>query len=75
MALFFTQLSHRVCPVDLRRVELSQITLQPESTLLNALKSPEQISHTCRVLERSHHEGTAGTEQGQTGPWPYSHPQ
>ena len=69
MALFSTPLSQRVCPVDFRRVELNQITRQPDSPLLNARKSPEQISH------HSHHEGTAGTEKDQTGPWPNSHPQ
>jgi len=60
---------------QLRRVELNQISRQSDSTLLNARKSPEQISHTCRILQRSHHEGTAGTEKDQTGPWPYLHPQ
>jgi len=59
-----TQLSQRVCPVDLRRVELNEITRQPDSTLLNARKSPEQAEQ----ISHSHHEGIAGTEQGQTEP-------
>ena len=70
-----SQLRYPNGSIQLRRVELNQISRQPDSTLLNARKSPEQISHTFRVLQRSHHEGIAGTEQDQTGPWPYSHPQ
>jgi len=63
---FLCYSSRHVCPVDLRRVrslcDLIQLCSTHASHFSRSVMS-------FRVLERSHHEGIAGTEQA------YSHPQ